>query len=269
MALDSMDKLVAGLATSDKLRFYKPSLPNATVGQLHSLWRSNGIPTNGAIPTTTFAYCNDNTVGSWPLPTAGVGNKLYLAKLGVSNSMVGQVIVFDRLAHLGGLVGNVATLQASAVDVVTPASQGRCGADGSGVLWCLEWYAETGSTAVTATVTYTNQDNVGSRTTTVSLAATRRISTLLPILPNTSDLRIKSIQSVQLSATAGTAGNFGVTALTRVAELPIPIVGVGSLADYAGLALPDLTGNECLQLALVCGSTATGNLIGSMEVINA
>lgn len=268
MALDTMDKLVAGLADSTKLRFYKPSLSNATAGQLHSLWRSNGFPTIGAIPTTA-EYCTSALTGSWGLPTAGEDKKLYLAKLSASNSVVGQLIVFDRLAQMGGLSGTLTTAQTVNVNVATPAAAGRCGTDGSGVLWCLEWYTDTGSTAVTATVTYTNESDVGSRTTTVSLAATRRASTLLPIMPNTSDLRIKSVQSVTLSATTGTAGNFGVTAYKRVAELPLPVVGVGAIADFASLALPDFAGSECLSLALVCGTTTTGNLLGSMEVINA
>ena len=265
MALDSIDKLIAGLANSSKMRFYKPSLSNAAAGQLHSLWRSNGYPTNGVIPTTA-AVCTDDTVGSWKLPTP-VG-KNYIAKLSAVNSVACQVILFDRLGAMGGLSGVLTTAQSVNMDVATQAAAGRCEADGGHVLWCLEWYTDTGSTAVTATVTYTNQDDVTGRTTTVALAATRRASTLLPILPNTSDIRIKSIQSVQLSATSGTAGNFGVTALVRLAEMPLPIIGVGAIADYASLALPDVTTTSCIMLGIVAATTTTGNLLGSFEVID-
>lgn len=268
MALDSIDKLIAALAGSEKMRFYKPSISNATIGQLHSLWRSNGFPTQGAIPTDA-EICTDALPGSWPLPVPGVGQKLYIGKLSASNSVICQMILWDRLSAMGGLAGNVATLQTVNLDIAAAAAAGRCGADGSGVLWGLEWYADTGSTAVTATITYTNDDDVSGRVTTVALAATRRSSTVLPILPNVSDKRIKSIQSVQLSATTGTAGNFGVTARRRVAELPIPIAGVGGIADYAALALPDLIGSECLEVVIVAGTTSTGNLLGSFEVISA
>jgi hypothetical protein len=271
MPLDSMDKLVAGLADSAKLRFYKPSISNAAAGQIHSLWRSNGFPTLGAVPGAA-AYCNHNTVGSWPLPPAGVGKKNYIAKLSASNTVIGQLLIVDRLAASGGLSGALATEQMVNIDIAGPAAEGRCGVDGAGVLWGLEWYADTGATAVTATVKYTNELDVDNRTTTVALAATRRSSTFLPIMPNVNDARIKSIQSVTLSATTGTAGTpngFGVTAIRRSAELPIIIAGVGGIADFAQLALPDLVGTECLALYLVCGATTTGNLLGSMEVISA
>jgi hypothetical protein len=268
MALDSMDKLVAALAKSERLRFYKPSIANATAGQIHSLWRSNGFPTLGAIPGAA-AYCNHTTDGSWPLPTPGAGEKLYLAKLSGANSVTGQLLVADRLAAMGGLSGASAAEQTVNLDIAGPAAAGRCSSDGAGVLWGLEWYSDTGSTAVTATIKYTNDLNQDSRTTTVALAATRRASTFLPILPNTSDARIKSIQSVTLSATTGTAGSFGVTAIRRNAELPLLVAGVGAVADFAALALPELVGSECLFLLLLCGSTSTGNVLGSMEVISA
>lgn len=265
MAIDTMDKLISALGDSFKCRFYKPSLSNATAGQLHSLWRSNGFPTLGAIPTTA-AYCDDTTVGSWDLPDPALLQQ-YIGKFSASSSVIGQLILMDRLSAMGGLVGNIATAQTVNLDVATPATQGRCGADGMGVLWGLEWYADTGSTAVTATITYTNQDDVGSKTTTVSLAATRRISTFLPIMPNATDIRIKSIQSVQLSATTGTAGNFGVTAYVRQVECPLPVVGVGAVLDYAQTGLEKISKNSCLSLMMMCGSTSTGNVLGSFEVI--
>lgn len=265
MAITGLDSLIVALKDSTKCRFYKPSLSNTAAGQIHSLWRSNGFPTLGAIPTTA-AVCNDTTVGSWDLPAMGT-DKLYLAKLAASSTVAGQLILFDRLCAVGGLSGTVITAQTVGLDLVIPAAQGRCGADGTGVLWVLEWYADTGATAVTATISYTNESGVAGRATTVALAATRRISTCLPILPNTSDLRIKSIETVTLSATTAAAGNFGVTAYVRHAEAPMAVANIGVVLDYAGLALDDITENSCMSLALVCTSTTTGNLLGSFEVV--
>ena len=265
MAIDTLDKVIAGLEDSYKCRFYKPSIANQVAGQLCSLWKSNGFPSAGVNPTTA-AYCDDTLLGAWGLPDPGI-KQLYIGKMAGSASTAGQLILMDRLAHMGGLSGTVTTAQTVNVDIATPASQGRCGTDGLGVLWCLEWYTDTGGTAVTATITYTNQDGTGSRTTTVSLAATRRAGTLLPILPNTTDLRIKSIQSVQLSATTGTAGNFGVTAMVRQVEMPIPIVGVGAVLDYAQTGLEKIAKESCLFLVYLCSTTSTGNILGSFEVI--
>lgn len=265
MAIDTMDKLIAALGDSYKCRFYKASVSNRIAGDLASLWKLAGFPTVGVIPTTS-AYCDSSIVGSWVLPNPGTLQQ-YIAKMTASSSVIGQLILMDRLAHMGGLNGTLTTAQTVGLDVVTPASQGRCVADGTGVLWCLEWYSDTGSTAVTATISYTNQDDVSGRTTTVSLAATRRSSLLLPILPNSSDLRIKSIQSVTLSATTGTAGNFGVTAMTRQVEVPMPVAGIGAVLDFAQTGLEKISQYSCLFLALVCGSTSTGNILGSFEVV--
>lgn len=266
MAVDNIDKLIKGLGESYKLRFLKPSLGSKVAGEIHSLWNINGYPSKGVTPTDA-SVCIDNTVGSWVLPTIEPGNKLYLVKVSGSSSSTGQLLVFDRLCHMGGLNGTLTTEQNVNLDISEPASQGRCESDGAGVLWAAEWYADTGGTARTLTVTYTNQDDVSGRTTTISLKATCRNGYVIPIIPNDSDLRIKSIQSVQLNGTTGAAGNFGITARKRIAEIPIPIIGVGGLADYADLALPELVGEECLELLYVCGATSTGQILGSMETI--
>lgn len=266
MAIDTNDKLVKALGESTKLRFAKPSLGNKVAGEIHALWYINGFPSKGVLPTAA-EYCTKLTIGSWNLPVKEGTNKMYLGKLSGSSSAIGQLMVFDRLSHMAGLSGVALTSQAVNLDIVDAATDGRCEADGTGVLWCVEHYLDTGSTARTLTVTYTNQDDVTGRTTTVAFKATCREGYVQPIYPNDLDLRIKSIQSVQLNGTTGTAGNFGITARKRVGEIPIPIIGVGGLADYAALAMPELVGNECLELLYVCGSTVTGQIIGSMEVM--
>jgi hypothetical protein len=266
MAIDTIDKLIKGLGESEKLRFYKPTLASKVAGEMHSLWYINGYPNRGDIPTAA-EYCTKTLNGTWNLPTITGTNKMYLAKVSGSSSVVGQLIIFDRLSHMGGLSGIDVDPQTVDLNIVSAAAAKRCESDGTGILWCVEHYIDTGATARTLTVTYTNQDDIDSRTTTVSLKATCRSGFINIILPNVNDLRIKSIQSVQLNGTTGVVGNFGITARKRIAEIPIPIIGVGGVADYADLALPELTGVECLELLYVCGSTSTGNILGSMELI--
>jgi hypothetical protein len=266
MAIDSIDKLIKGLGEGSKLRFLKPTLGNKVAGEIHALWNINGYPSKGITPTDA-SVCTHNTIGSWVLPTTNPGEKLYLAKVSGSSSSVGQLLIFDRLCNMAGLNGTLTTPQTVNLDIVEPAAQGRCDADGAGILWCAEWYADTGTTARTLTITYTNQDDESGRTTTISAKATCRNGYVIPIIPNDSDRRIKSIQSVQLNGSTGTVGNFGITARKRIAEIPIPIVGVGGLADYASLAMPELLGMECLELLYVCGTTSTGQILGSMETI--
>jgi len=266
MAIDTIDKLIKGLGESEKFRFYKPTRLNKVAGEIHSLWDINGFPSRGDTPTTAVD-CSCGTVGTWNIPEPSAGNSWYLAKVSGSSSVVGQLLIFDRLSHMGGLAGDISTEQTVNLTIAGPASRGRCEADGTGVLWCTEHYTDTGGTARTLTVTYTNQDDVSTRTTTVAFKATCRAGYVIPIVPNDDDIRIKSIQSVKLNATTGATGNFGITARRRVAEIPVSIIGVGSVADYADLAMPKFAGCECLELLYVCSTTSTGNILGSMEIM--
>lgn len=266
MAVDTMAKLINGLQNRFVLTFNKASTSNMVAGLLATFWRAAGSPPVGALPTTA-AMCDGDTVGAWKLPPLPVGSKMYIGEINVSMSAMGQFLLFDRLAHMGGLVGNVITAQTVNLDLAGAAAQGRCDIDGSGVLWVLNTYTNTGATGTTATITYTNTENVPGRITTVAIPATMRAGSVYPIFPNDEDLRIRSIQSIQLAATTGTAGNFGITAMARIAELPIDSPVKNFVGDYAAIALPELTGNECLELCMVCQTTSTGVLIGNAAII--
>lgn len=267
MAIDTMDKLVKALAESTKCRFYKPSISNTAAGVLIAMWRSAGFPMQGAIPTTA-ATPTSATDGAWALPTPGSGEKMYLGKLAASLTVAGQLMIFDRLAHMGGLSGTVTTAQTVDLDIATAASQGRCAADGSDVLWCWEWYADTGSTGQTISATYTNnQDQSGRASQSTSLPATRRAGMCYPILPNVADKFIKSVQTTTLSGTTGTAGNFGVTARKRLAEMPFPLANVGGIADFADLAMQEIQSNSCLELVILVTGTSTGNALGGFDIL--
>lgn len=267
MAADTLQKLIGGLQNRFILTFNKGSVSNMVAGALATRWRAAGSPPAGEIPTVA-AVCDGDTVGGWKLPPLpGGGVKMYLAEINVAQSVLGQFLIFDRLSHMGGLVGNVITEQTVNLTIADAATQGRCLADGSGVLWGLQVYTALGATATTATVTYTNENNTTGRITTVTIPATMRVDSFWPILPNDDDKRIKSIQSIQLAASTGTAGNFGVTARARVAELPIDSTSKNFIGDYAAIALPELTGHECLELCMVCQTTSTGVLIGNAAII--
>jgi len=267
MAITNRDTLVNALAASINYKIFKASNASLTAGIISSLWRSAGNTTAGAIPTTS-AECTDYLPGSFILPSVTT-EKLYVGKVSLSLGVAGNIFIMDRLSHMGGLNGTLATAQTVNLDITTPVSQNRCLANGSNVQWYLEWYAATGSTAVTSTITYTNHADVTGRTTTVALAATRPISCMLPILPASGDLGIKSIQTVTLSATTGTSGNFGVTATKQIAEVPIILANTGSIVDYAGLGLPEISADSCIMFSVLTSTTSTGLLIGSIDILKA
>jgi hypothetical protein len=266
MSLDTVDKLVKGIANNTTVNFFKQSIINRTAADMVSLWYGIGYDKLGELPTTT-AYCNKNTVGALPIPTILETEKLYIAKFSEVSSVIGNLMLFDRLSHMGGLNGTLTTLQSVNLDIVGPSSQGRCKTDGTDVQWYLEWYIATGTTARNITITYTNQDNVSGRIVTYALPATRRESFCFPIFPNLQDTGIKSIESIQLNGTTGIVGNFGVTARKYILGCPNMVLGTGCILDYASTGLFELKGMECLELLYFCGSTATGNILGNITFI--
>ena len=267
MAITNRDGLVSSLAAATGVDVIKASIGSQTAGNRVSLWRATGYPVQPSIPSTTPVNPDNTTVGDILLPTVTT-EKIYLARIGFTSGIAGQLIIMDRLAHLGGLSGTVTTAQTcSNIDIATPAANGRCLSDGSDVQWYLEWYTATGGTAVTATINYTNTANTSGRTTTVSLAATRPIGYVAPIYPAAADSGIKSIQSVTLSATTGTAGNFGVTAYKYITDLPLIIANTGVVSDYASIGLPEIKPTSHLVYHYITISTSTGNIFSNLLFI--
>lgn len=259
MAITTQDGLVAAIAAAVPFNFLKASLSSAAAGQLFSLWRATGIPLQASIPST-WATCTSSTTGAVGFTNPTNPALTYLANMTMQPANVGSLIVFDRLGERGGLSGTVTTAQT--VNASIPANRGAA-INGSNVEWYLEWYTDTGGTAVTATITYTNQNDTTGLTTTVSLAATTRAGRMMLITPAAGDY-IKSIQSVTLSATTGTAGSFGVTACLRVAEIANGNIQYISSMDAINLGLPRVYDNACLMLASLCSTTSTGIVQGRL-----
>lgn len=239
-----------------------PSLANAGGGQLFSLWRASGSPPAGAIPGAAET-CTSALTGAFPFTDPASGSS-YLGSLQAQMAVIGSVIVYDRLQHMGGLDGTLATEQA--VNVAIPANS-NAAENGSDVEWFLEWYTATGATSVTATVTYTSQNDVTGRTCNVAVAATARASRLMQILPTLAGDQIKSVQSVTLSVSTGTAGSFGVTVAKRIGAVCAISVGQVITMDALNLGLPVIPNSACLWLVVLCSSTTTGQINGNLAII--
>jgi hypothetical protein len=262
MALDTIDKLVAMLAAGQNNPIYKASIANTIAGQLTSLWRGTGMPTQGAIPGTTWATCDNALAGGLALPTLGA-LKGYIARIALTGSLANTWLLYDRLGHNGGLSGTVTTAQTVNGSLATAAAAGRCAADGSDVEWFIEIYTDMGSTSVTATVNYNNQSDVAVNAAAITLGATPRAGRLYQIIPN-AGTSIKQPNTVTLSATTGTAGSFGITARSRQCGLGQPIANVSPPGDFAAIGLPEFKQTSCLELVALCTTTSTGILMGEI-----
>jgi len=109
MAIDTLDKLVAGLSARQTLMIYKGSISTQLAGGFTSLWRATGNPGQGAIPGAA-ATCTKSLTGSWNFTNPSSGNS-YLAGLNIVGAASHNLIIYDRLAHMGGLNGTTTTAQ--------------------------------------------------------------------------------------------------------------------------------------------------------------
>ena len=278
MAITTRDKLIDAMCNnSSRLVIDKASLSNAAAGQFHSLWRATGQPGQGAVPAAA-ARCTNALVGSLQFTQQVAPAKSYLAILeGLCSNNATTLEIHDRLMHMGGLNGTLTTAQTADVDLnANLASDNlteRIGdSNFSDVTWWLEWYSDTGGTAVTATVNVTYNDGTSGNLTGISLAATRRASFMVPLngyIPAAdSGKYIRDVNTVTLSATTGAAGSFGVTATRYRAALYKPVANARFTADWACLGLPSIPNSACLMLIQLAGTTSTGAIRATGKIVH-
>jgi hypothetical protein len=266
--ITTRDQLINNMANnSSRIIIDKASLANAVAGQFHSLWRATGQPGQGAIPTAV-ARCTNGLTGALQFAQQTLPATSYLSILEALCGNAGTTLeIHDRLMHMGGLNGTLATAQTVDLDlhanVASDNLAARIGdANYSDVQWWLEWYTDTGGTGVNATVNVTYNDGTSGNLTVIALAATRRASFMQPLnflIPAAdSGKYIRDVNTVTLSATTGTAGNFGVTATRYRCALYQPIANARFTADWAGLGLPEIANSSCLFPVQVAGTTSTG-----------
>lgn len=266
MALDR-DKMLAAIAAGQRVPIYRASVANMAAGYLASLWRAVGSPLwgQGAIPGAA-ATPTDDTAGGIALPSFGA-NTGRIYRFCPVLATIGTVMLYDRLAHMGGLVGNIATLQTVNLDAETAIAAGRAVA--GQIEWYLEIYTDIGTTASNLTVTYTDVNDVGSKTITITgftgASPLNRSGRCVQLVP-ADGIQIKSVQSVQHSVSSGTAGSYGVTArrqLCSVAAYLANIQPVGT--DGISLGLPEIKDTSCLEMLVQCSTTSTGIIQGDLK----
>ena len=273
--ITNRDQLIDALANnSSRIVIDKASIANTAAGQYHSLWRATGQPGQGAIPTAA-ANCNQSTVGGMQFSQQIAPAKSYLAYLEAASSNSATTMeVHDRLMHMGGLNGTLTTAQTVGLDfngVTADNMVERIGdADYSDIQWWLEWYTDTGATAVTATVAVTYNDGTTGNLTGISLAATRRASFMQSLngsIPAAAAGKfIRAVNTVQLSTTTGAAGNFGVTATRLRGSLFMPIANAKFSADWASLPINTIPNSACPFIAVLASTTSTGTLRGGGKI---
>ena len=268
MAITSLDQLIAGLGNNSQgLVFNKATITNQVAGNFVSMWTATGWPFAGNAPTTV-AIPTAATTGAMGINNATSGETNYLARLFLMSSVAGtDVQVHDRLSHAGGLSGTSTSAQTVTVNAAAAGLVDRIGAsDYSDVQWWLEWYTDTGASAVSVTVAVVYDNGSTGNAFPISLSATMRRARMLPILPASPGRRIRQVTSVTLASTTGAVGDFGVTATRALGGVSLGLANYGSVSDWAALGLPKLADDVCLQFVVITSTTSSGAIYGSGKV---
>lgn len=266
MTITTMDEAFNALVNnSQKIPFFKAaSLAGQVVRLPSSFWKVAGSPGIAATPTSAAA-CTNTTPGALAFTNPTGGDNSHILHLALAASAIQSYELHDRLAHMGGLSGTSTGSQTVGIDLHTSGlggsnniTQRKGRSDFSAVQWFFEWYMATGSTASTATVTYTNQNGTTGRTCTVAFPASIVAGRMIPIIPSSAGDFIRSIQSIQLNGSTGTLGNFGVTATLQRTEASVGVAYTHSVLDWGGLCCPIIYDSSCLfWIGLAVGTTVT------------
>lgn len=216
-----------------------------TAGLWHSMWRYEGMPAAGAIPTAA-AIPDRTTQGALPFTAPGGSRQKFLLATGVAASVGGTYLLYDRLMHIGGLSGASTAAQTVQGTGPTPALTRNTGGNGNFAFY--EIYDFVGSTAVTLTMTYTDADGNTGQTSTINFGGTGfRLQTRAQRIPMAAgDDGLRAVREIQLSATTGTAGNFGIT----IAQPLAIAIGPYGWRDFTtGLpGIPEIHPDACLAV---------------------
>lgn len=270
---DALDQLFSALANnSSRLVIDKASLANQIANALCSMWRSTGQPGQGAIPTTPVIPTK-STLGAFDFTNQVSPATSYLAwGLIYSGNSGGAIEFHDRVAHMGGLVLNVTTLQTITGMNLQTLGLGadRLGAANySDVQWFLEVYTDGGATASNATINVTYNDDTTGNLNVVAVGGTLRAGRFIPLTPfipaGSQGKFIKGINSVTLSASTGTAGNFGFTCTRQRTGIPMGLAGTPSKLTWQD-GSPEIPNDSCLMLVVNCATTSSGTIRGQGKI---
>jgi hypothetical protein len=243
-------------------------------GWHYSMWRYDGFPGPGAVPTTVAAPTSA-TPGAMPFTDPGGGRQKWLMAAGICGPHSGgfsHSLLYDRLLHIGGLDGTVATAQ-----TVGGTLTRHTGGVGNQI-W-VEIYTAVGTGYRTITASYTNQAGASGRTTQAapfggSAGSTppsngTNVMNLLPL--QAGDTGVQSVQSVTISSSTGTAGNFGVTVAHPIAFLPYSEAGgaIRNLATGGMPGIPAIEAGACIATTLYPGSFGMAPVFGALAFVEA
>jgi hypothetical protein len=219
------------------------------------------IPNKSVIPTTAV-ICNRNTSGAInsEIKNSDVGKKLHFIGANIEKDFndtaqslfYRSYILIDRLSHQGGILLNTSSPQT----VNLPTAALTRYTDGAGVMagYIQNELLTIGTAVGTISITYTNQDGVGSRVSPGGIyKGDSRAPSVFGTIPlQSGDTGVRSVESVTITLPASSAGSCGI-----VLFKPLAIINTSSDTSSGqcnfvdgGIigGIPEIADDACLDL---------------------
>ena len=265
MALADFDEYVARLQENRAADFQMSA--NVPLAQRLCFASRSFLPAP-ATPTTSVALDGTSAHSIGPIPDVGTGRLSILGARLNSSGISGQaVILVDMLNVSGGLDATLTTAQTTNL----PTAALTRFTSGEGVMAGLCIWTNIGTTATTATVSYTNQAGTPGRISTATQIGTAGFNSagriiLIPLASG--DTGVRSVESVTLAGTTAVAGNFGVCLFKPLAIMAMNdfqgahVIDAVSSGGFIG-ALAEVHPDACLSAFLICNAvqSLTGSII--------
>jgi len=259
--------------TPDNLMFHKQARvagAGATApiaGRTASLWTYDGQPGAGVAPTTA-AIPTNATNGALKQANPGGGRQKWLYSAWATGLVAGTLVLYDRLLHIGGLSGTVATAQN--VQTTTPSPALTRYTDGLGNIAFAEIYTIIGTTTSSITMLYVNQSGSDATSPAVVIGNTgfREVTRCIFLPLAAGDTGIQAVKTVT-HATTGTAGNYGVTIGHPLAYIGIGTPGGAGWRDFStGLpGIPEILTNACLAFLWLPNTVTAPEVFGGLSMV--
>jgi hypothetical protein len=265
MAITTVDDIATALAMDQ----FRPVLKNITVpkaiGSYQSSWLGVGFPGAGAIPpayTVGSGYtCSSATTGAITYVNGAVKN--WLAQLFASSTIAGTLFIYDRLWSCSGM-GYAASTYTVTTPGVLPA---RITDYGVGCEIWVEQFVAAGSASGTLTVNYKNPADGAEAGVIPSVVSAPVIGQMQPVPLLAGATGVRSIVSAVNSAT-WTSGSWGLSIVKPVAQIEIPLAGIGKTLDWAALGLPALVNDMCLFFIWQGGAATANQVLARLRIID-
>lgn len=246
----------------NKIRWYKPS---AGVSSAYTnLWRTVGYPGSGRrapyASGGTDYICTNNTVGAMPISFSGYSTPVRIARAEFSTSVLGGLVLYDKLWHVGGIPFNT-TVPTTITGSELPPRDIYGTSSGYG----LEIWGDFQTAAVAVTsdwfVTYVDATGLLCEAKYAKTTAPA-IQTMVPFNMQSGN-GVSGIVSFRCSATGGALDSLALVVLRRIVDIPVKMANQPVVMDPLALGFPVLYSGTCL-VGMTFGAAA-GVMMGSIH----